>query len=400
MATLAEMFISNILQQNAQPLSKSNAGWETGAQLAKLQQDRQQQAAQLEQKKQELELAKYEKVAGWYESLSKMANSPAKQAFAKDFIPTGVQALGLNDRIHPTVLDMFEKDAKLATGATSLIRQGKLSVTDLNKPEKIAAIYPEASREGAAEMLQTQYGKELGEAEEQALDRQSAEAQAKLRNEAGKGRGEQIQGRFEQSQKAKLADKLTALGIPGLNTAVKSLDSNIPGGLDGWKPGQHIPGISGAEGAIPTNRLRGVANKIRGDALSVGNQVIKLRTGAAMSDGEAQRILSEIGFVPTIGEGGTWTGLTFKGIVSDESFVNGMRRAKSALQAQEDVFKNAYGADVYESVMKPTAKAAGGERMFKMSDGKERSESRLRAFREANPNSPLTPEINKLLGEK
>lgn len=354
MASFAEM-IYGTAQNVAQDVGKGvPQALQAGAELAQKQETLQQSRAALEQKKQDMELAKFEKVGGWFESYAKMPEGAAKKAFGEKFITNGIQALGLQEKIHPLNMEAMIKDSKVAFGISEIIRNGG-DARLLADPEAFMKKYPEAQQLGAANEIAAvagEYPEMLGKASEQARDRASAKERAVIAAEAAKARGEGIEGRFDQSQKTKLADKVTALGLPGLKTAVTSLDTNIPGGLDGWKAGQPIPGVTGAEGALPLNRLKGKANKIRGDALSVGNQIIKLRTGAAMSEPEANRILGEIGFVPTVGEGGTWTGLTFKGIMSEESFVNGMRRAKAAMQAQESVYKNAYGEDVYESVMK------------------------------------------------
>jgi hypothetical protein len=236
-------------------------------------------------------------------------------------------------------------------------------------------------------------------AQKEFLDRQEKANEAKLRATAGNARGDQINERFDQSQMTKLADKVTNLGLPGLRTAVASMDKNIPGGLDGYKPGTPIPGISGADAALPTNRLSGKGNKLRGDALSIGNQIIKMRTGAAMSDGEAGRILSEIGFTPVVGEGGKWTGLVWNGKTSEESFINGMRRARENLNAQESVYRNAYGPDVFEKVMKPPTPAGGGGKTFTIG-GKSFTEDALRLFLKEHPDDPAAPEVKRQLGVK
>ncbi len=55
--------------------------------------------------------------------------------------------------------------------------------------------------------------------------------------------------------------------------------------------------------------------------------------------------------VPTIGEGGTWTGLTWKGTTSPDAFVNGMKRVRNIVAAKEKTFKNAYGDEAYSAVV-------------------------------------------------
>lgn len=347
MATLAEMFINDVQQQNAQPLSKSDVGWHMGAQLAERQQQAQAAQAALQQKKQELELAKYEKVGSWFEAASKMPDGPDKKAFKENFIPNGIQAMGLQDKIHPMVLEMMTKNSKLATGVISAIRNREVPVSALGDPETIAKEYPHLLRLGSAQeiaALSAEYPTEFGKAEEQALDREASVKAAGMR--AGG-----TQERFDTKLKTSLADKVNALGIPDIKVSLNNLNSVVPGGLDGYKAGTALPGISGKDAALPTNRLSGKALQVRQAAQSVGNQVLKLRSGAAVTDGEAMRTLAELGMVPTIGEGGTWTGLTWKGTTSPEAFVNGMKRVRNIVAAKEKTFKNAYGAEAYKTVV-------------------------------------------------
>lgn len=386
MATLAEMFIGDVQQQNQQPLSKSDVGWSMGAQLAERQQKAQEFQQQLKQKQQELELAKYDKVGSWFDAASKMPDGPDKKAFKENFIPNGIQAMGLQDKIHPMVLDMMTKNSKLATGVISAIRNKEVPVSALGDPETIARKYPNLLRLGSAQeiaALAAEYPTEFGKAEEQALDREASVKAAGMR--AG-GTQERFDTKRGDNLRTALADKVNALGIPDIKVALDELNGSVPGGIDGYKKGTAIPGISGGEAALPINRLSGRALQVRQSAQSVGNQILKLRSGAAVTDGEAKRTLAELGMVPTIGEGGEWTGLAWKGTTSPEVFINGMKRARNIVAAKEKIYKNAYGADTYKTVV--------GE-VVGSSDMKNKARKYLEQF----PNGKDADRARKILGE-
>lgn len=91
--------------QQAPDIAKSiSSGVELAQNLENIQQSRQ----RLEQAKQQLELQKIEKISGWYESAAKMPEGGARNAFLKNFIPNGINALGMGDKIDPTVTKMLE----------------------------------------------------------------------------------------------------------------------------------------------------------------------------------------------------------------------------------------------------------------------------------------------------
>lgn len=208
------MFISGIQKQEGTSLD-SSSGAAVGAQLAGIQQQREQQAQTIQMKQQELQVAKFEKVGKWFDDYAKMPDGGAKQAFGKNFIPQGIQALGLQDKINPVVTEMMMKDSQLAQGLTSLIRQGVLKVTDLQNPEKIAQVYPEAASEGAR--LSGDFGKQMGEAEEQSLDRETQIDNSKRAAANAGARGEGVQGRADNTNLMNLTNRF--------NTAVtKSKD--------------------------------------------------------------------------------------------------------------------------------------------------------------------------------
>lgn len=395
MADFAQMMYGTAQNAAEQTGSGLVQGYAQGAALALKREELGKQQQELQVKRQQLEVAKYEKVGSWLEAANKMEGS-MRDAFVNGYVTKGVAAMGLQDAIDPTVYKMMTKEPAVGNAMMTGIVNGKYSPAILSDADAVAKAYPELIAQASGQEIAayaSSNSQKIMKAYQETQDRVSREKVAQNRADQAVAGREGVQGRADRNNKTKLADKVTALGIPGLKNSLSSLDKNIPGGLDGWKPGTPIPGISGADAAIPMNRLKGTANKIRGDTVSVGNQIIKLRTGAAMSDGEALRLMSEIGIVPTIGEGGTWTGLAFKGSTSDENYINGMRRAKEILNSQEGVFRNAYGPEVYDEVVKPTnsAPAASGG-IYRGKDA-----AWLQAFVRDNPKDPETPKIKAAL---
>lgn len=347
----------------------------------------------LVQKQQELQVARFEKFGGFIDTYAKMPKGPARDAFGKHFIPNAVTALDLSDKIDPLVVDMMLKEPALGPYLKSQINRGKMNVSILADAQKVGEVYPEAIKFAAAQGITpkgiSEYvasnSSDLLEAEDKALGRKNqvdaAQAAAGVRAEE-----------FETNKKTQLADKVNQAGLPGLKTSLAELDSAIPGGLDGWKPGTDIPGISGASAAIPVSRLSGRAAKVRSASVSVGNQLLKLRNGGAISDGEASRLMAELGIVPTIGEGGSWLDITFKGTTSPENFVNGMKRARNIVGSIEGTYKNAYGEKIYNEVMKTTTPTTA--------ISKDKAQRYLDQYGAKYPNHPEVLAAKKVLGIK
>lgn len=147
--SVADMLVGSALQ-SADKAPDISGAIESGAGLAmKIQQMKQSQQA-LEQKKQDQELAKFEKVGSWFDMYSKMPEGPAKKSFGDNFIKNGINALGVGDKFHPLNQEMILKDSKLAGAITDGIRRGKYDRAILGDPEKLAAAYPELIKDADA----------------------------------------------------------------------------------------------------------------------------------------------------------------------------------------------------------------------------------------------------------
>lgn len=176
----------NVASKTGSGLTESlKAGADLAMEAEKLQQTK----ATLMQQKQTLESAKFDKVAGWFNTLANMPEGGPKKAFAKDFIPRGINGLGLTEAFDPTVLQMLQSDPTLATFIRTEIANNRMSIADLQDPDKVAQQVNAAGQFGDRESFRQQLGetvvasgKDFAEAEKEALGRQNAvraaEAQA------------------------------------------------------------------------------------------------------------------------------------------------------------------------------------------------------------------------------
>ena len=349
MATLSEMFIGDIQKQNSEPLSKSDAGWQTGIQLAQMKQQREQQMQQLQQKQQELQLAKYEKLGNWMDSYAKMPEGGAKKAFGDNFIPTGIKALGLEDKIDPTVMQMMLKDSDYATGVVGMIRDGRLTPTDLNDAEKMGKVYPLAAQDGAA--IAISHGKEVADAYNQRLNDVSAEKRAEQAAKNAGNKADDQWGRFNEQRQIDLSKELIKNKIPQLTNTMQKINAAIPTGLDGWQKGQQLPGFDGVNSRKPINSLKGEALKLRQAAEQAKNQIMALTSGQTVTPDEAVRVMAMIGMVPSYDQNGILKDFTLKGAANPEAFVNGMRNIRDTFKSVDDTLRAGYGNN-YDVVMK------------------------------------------------
>lgn len=403
MATLAESFIGDLQKQNSDYRNNdSGAGWQTGIQLAQMKQQKEQQMQQLQQKQAELKMAKTEKLFSYIKDARNYQNAGDRNRYLKSAVGYR-NSLGISpDELSDDQIAMYGSDENMGRIAAleSAVQSGELT---LNDAAAIAANAQQFSKVLPLPADAIQIGKvDWNEAQKNFLDRQAGLQKAEATQRNQNARGGQINERFDKAQKTKLADKLQSLGIPDIKVSLKELDGAVPGGMAGYKSGTPIPGISGGEAALPTNRLSGQGLAVRQAAQSVGNQILKLRSGAAVSDGEAMRTLAELGMVPTIGEGGTWTGLTWKGTTSTDAFVSGMRRAHNIVAAKEKVYSNAYGSDIYNSVTEPlkeieTPKTSGGDLTVTLGNGRTYSVKDLEKLVKTVKNKGLKTEIEMAL---
>lgn len=139
-SSIADMLIGSALQNSTQAPDITGS-IQKGAQLGEHIANVQAQRAQIEAAKQKAEQDKFEKVGSWLDTYAKMPEGPAKKAFGSNYIPTGIGALGLADKVHPDILKMATTDSNFAAFLRSKTRSGDLTVADLNNPDKAAEMY-------------------------------------------------------------------------------------------------------------------------------------------------------------------------------------------------------------------------------------------------------------------
>lgn len=140
MSTIANMLIGSALESAGQTPDLAGSlqkGAALGLEMEKVQQSK----VQLEQKKAELEMQKFEKVGGLFKTASEMKEGGAKKTFMKNVIPKTISALGLQEAFDPAVQEMLMVDPLLAASVAEEMRkpESKLTVADLKDPEKIAS---------------------------------------------------------------------------------------------------------------------------------------------------------------------------------------------------------------------------------------------------------------------
>ncbi len=140
MATIAEQLIGGV-QQSTQNMG---AEIQSGAQLAKTVQDMQVQRQTLDQKKQELEMAKWSKFGELTKIGADMPEGPARNAFLKNTLSAAGQAL-LPNQIHPQVTDQLTKDPNVGSYLQDEVKSGRMSMTEMKQtladPELYGKVY-------------------------------------------------------------------------------------------------------------------------------------------------------------------------------------------------------------------------------------------------------------------
>lgn len=352
MAGLADMLVGSALQ-NSSKLGEGAADlYHKGAELAIKVEQNAQQKQQIAQEQQKMQLAKWDKVGGWFDTLAKMPEGKAKNAFAKNFIPKGLSAMGMQDQIDPTVLEMMQNDSKLATYLRSEITAGRMDVKALMDPDTIAKSYPDALRYGDASAIA-----KTVEDNPEAMVKATEEAQ---KNSATAAAARAAAAKDFNDRKQHLDEQIDKRGLVGSKINLKNLDALIPGGIDGYAGG-NIPGVTGLDAKKPTNALKGEAKQIRQASLGLVNSYLKQQSGTAVNDSELQRQLAALGMQMSPIEGGGWVAALTPGNTPDaKGFITGMQFFKNKLREDENQLKRTYGSDVYSGVTGQSAQTEQG----------------------------------------
>jgi len=287
--------------------------------------------------KEALAVKKTESLSSAYVTgLTKIPAGKARTAYFKGVITPMSDQFGL--AVSPAVQELFTASPETAQAAA--IAFGNY-INDPNKtPEKISA-FVEAMNdpEKAMELMQ----------EAATVDAKVSSSLANLgisreRLEESKKRQQFAVQKDVRQRSRDLSKELVNKGIPAIQTTFASLNKIIPGGIEKFTGKKNIPGIGGPEALLPTGQLSAEGRQVRQLALDLGNQIIKLQTGAAMNKEEAVRIMGALGLDQAICEGGGFTAV-FRGTKSDQDFINGLKNAQAKINSITKTLESGFGAD-------------------------------------------------------
>ena len=243
---IAGQLVASALQQSQNEGPDLAGSAARGAQIALEVEKLKQQKMQLAQQKEQAEVAKFEKVGSWLDTYAKMPEGPAKKAFGTNFIPQGIQALGLQEKIHPLNQEMLIKDSKVAAAFIAGVRDGKYSISGLMDSEYIAKNYPELTRDASAAEIASlagEYTQTLNKADEERGQRQATRENAIIAANAAYGRQKDDQmsaGEVEVRKKVgtEFANYSAIGGKAGMDKAEQALQKAIDdlSAKDGAKP--------------------------------------------------------------------------------------------------------------------------------------------------------------------
>lgn len=259
MASISDMMVQSELEAtDPRKFNDLSQSFMNGAALAQRAQELQQRQGALAQQKDDHEVMKLEKVGSWFETASKMPDGAAKSAFIKDFVPNGIRALGIGDKIDPTVLKMGQGDPRLFSFIGQKIREGVVDVGILSNAESVAkvAASPEFAQFGGVEAINATmnaYRPQLEKLQDERTQQEATKENARIGAAAQMGR--QVQ---EQNASPKVAASKKILldyqhyvnegGSAKVDTGIAKLeeirDALIKGTIKTGGISKSIPGLS------------------------------------------------------------------------------------------------------------------------------------------------------------
>jgi hypothetical protein len=283
MPTLAELYMGQVEKLNTAPLS--DAGWETGAKLAQMKQQREMQNQELQAKKQELESAKYEKLYAYMGNAKNYSNAADRKAYLKSAIGYR-NAMNLSpDVVSDDGIMSLAPDENFGRAATigAMVDSGEMKHKDaldlMTNPMK---------RDAFSQIIPTppeliNKSPDLSESQNELLKRQSTERAAAARiQESVRKQTTDIATTGSQQVAKKTADEFTNFQAVGgaaamvraeqaINSAINELESGkVKTG--GWK--EKLPYGSNSDVIARTNpQLKALLDKV------LSSQNIKALTG-------------------------------------------------------------------------------------------------------------------------
>jgi hypothetical protein len=144
------------------------------------------------------------------------------------------------------------------------------------------------------------------------------------------------QSRDDERMRRDLGRDLQKAGVPEMNRLTKEINSLVgPYFPGGEKAGQDIPGMGGT-GQMPRIFLSGEGKDIRRARAELENRLLRIRSGAAVTTPEAQRLAQELG-------------LAMEGMVTDEDFIRAWPSIAEGLQAISASVTSSYDSRIVGS---------------------------------------------------
>lgn len=159
MANLADIMVQSALQSSQKVGEGTADSFAKGAELALKREALEQENLKLQQEKEKVMLAKFEKLGQVFDTYSKMPEGAGKKAYGKNFIPNFIVANGFDKVIDPTVMEMMQGEPALAAFWRAEITNGRMTMEDLmnvmKDPTMVAKQLPAALQEVTAAQMQS-----------------------------------------------------------------------------------------------------------------------------------------------------------------------------------------------------------------------------------------------------
>lgn len=143
MADISSMIVQNAFNDMSQQPDLAGAftgGVQHGAQLAQTVENIQKQKADIENQKQQIQLAKIAKLNDLYETGGKLPEGKLRNAYMKNIIPNAAKALGADQWIHPANQEIMNADPSVLGALKQSVPDLKSQLGVLAEPDGLAKV--------------------------------------------------------------------------------------------------------------------------------------------------------------------------------------------------------------------------------------------------------------------
>lgn len=399
MASFADIIVGKGMKDSAPAQLDILGSIEKGASLAHQREQTQALRQQMEQKQQELQLQKLEKVSDWFKTASAMEDGGPKKAFTSNFIPNGITALGLGDAFNPTSLKMFTDNPLVVEFASDKIRRGEMQLDDIlgamANPEKAAKLFasPDFRQFGAAEenkdALQDSLGR-LRKASEFASSEEGKASRAAMLSQQRSALTQQapvLEGKKAVARN--VGEQYAAYEAEGGKAASKAALQKLREASGALRSGKvktgdlstRIPGLS-SEMAQATLNPGMVAMKSQAQAAL--NSVLRQTLGSQFTQNEGERVLNQI-----------WDD-KLSPAANAKKIDAKVKELEANIASKEEQF-------VRQGFMPASEKTALPQKINGDSvlvDGRRYNRAKIEQLLQANPNDPAAQKFREALGVK